>query len=79
MGVGSPGGKVMCDRLASAWVSFAKNGDPNNPRLPQWPAYQPETRATMVFDNDTRVEHDPRGEIRRFWEQNPSASARRGG
>jgi hypothetical protein len=25
----------------------------------------------MVFDIDTRVENDPRGEIRKFWESMP--------
>jgi para-nitrobenzyl esterase len=74
MGVGSAGGKVMCDRLASAWVAFAKTGDPNNPQIPRWPTYDGATRATMVFDTDTRVENDPRGEIRKFWEQMPPAN-----
>jgi para-nitrobenzyl esterase len=74
MGVGSREGKVMCDRLASAWVAFAKTGDPNNPQIPRWPSYDSATRATMVFDTDTRVENDPRSEIRKFWEQTPSAS-----
>jgi hypothetical protein len=27
----------------------------------------------MVFDNDTRVVNDPRGEMRRFWEAMPPA------
>jgi para-nitrobenzyl esterase len=71
VGVGSPEGKVMCARLASAWVAFAKTGDPNNPQIPRWPAYDAGTRATMVFDIDTRVENDPRGEIRKFWESMP--------
>jgi para-nitrobenzyl esterase len=78
MGVGSPSGKVMCDRLASVWVNFAKTGDPNNPGIPHWPAYNTDTRATMVFDTDTRVESDPRGEIRKYWDQNSTATARRG-
>jgi para-nitrobenzyl esterase len=73
VGVGSAIGKVMCDRLASAWVAFAKTGDPNNPQIPRWPAYDATARATMVFDTDTRVENDPRGEIRRFWETMPPA------
>ncbi|HSE36388.1 MAG TPA: carboxylesterase/lipase family protein [Blastocatellia bacterium] len=71
VGVGSPEGKVMCDRLASAWVAFANTGDPNNPQIPRWPAYDAANRATMVFDIDTRVENDPRGEIRKFWESMP--------
>jgi para-nitrobenzyl esterase len=78
MGVGSPGGKVMCDRLASAWVAFARTGDPNNSHIPQWPAYDTTTRATMVFDTDTRVENDPRSEIRKYWAQMPAASGIRG-
>jgi para-nitrobenzyl esterase len=73
VGVGSAVGKVMCDRLASAWVAFAKTGDPNNSQIPRWPAYDASTRATMVFDTDTRVENDPRGEIRKFWEAMPPA------
>jgi hypothetical protein len=32
----------------------------------------------MVFDTDTRVENDPRGEIRKFWEQMPPAIGVRG-
>jgi para-nitrobenzyl esterase len=73
VGVGNTIGKVMCDRLASAWVAFAKSGDPNNAMIPKWPAYDATTRATMVFDTDTRVENDPRGEIRKFWESMPPA------
>jgi para-nitrobenzyl esterase len=73
VGVGNTIGKVMCDRLASAWVAFAKTGDPNNPMIPKWPAYDAATRATMVFDTDTRAENDPRGEIRKFWESMPPA------
>lgn len=72
VGVGSAEGKVMCDRLASVWVSFASTGDPNNPRIPRWPAYDGTTRATMVFDTDTRLENDPRGEIRKFWAEMPA-------
>jgi len=28
----------------------------------------------MVFDNIMRVENDPRGEIRKFWEANADAN-----
>jgi para-nitrobenzyl esterase len=64
-------GRLMADRLASAWVAFAKTGDPNNPQIPHWPTYDAKMRATMVFDNDTRVENDPRPEIRAFWAAMP--------
>jgi para-nitrobenzyl esterase len=74
VGVGCHEGKVMCDRLASAWIAFAKTGDPNNPRIPQWAPYDANSRATMIFDTDTRVEHDPRGEIRKYWGEMPPAA-----
>jgi para-nitrobenzyl esterase len=71
-GGGSPQQRALWANFASAWVAFAKTGgDPNNPKIPKWPVYDATARATMVFDNDTRVENDPRGEIRKFWEQMP--------
>jgi para-nitrobenzyl esterase len=60
------------DQLASVWMSFAATGDPNNARIPHWPAYKLPDRAAMVFGGgDTRVENDPRGAFRRFWEKEP--------
>jgi para-nitrobenzyl esterase len=66
-GAGTRAGRAMCDRLASTWVAFAKTGDPNNAHIPHWPAYDAASRATMLFDTETRVENDPRGEMRRYW------------
>ena len=71
-GGGSPQQRALWAKFASAWVAFAKTGDPNNSKIPKWPTYDATTRATMVFDNDVRVENDPRGEIRKFWDQMPS-------
>ena len=61
LSAGSSQGKLMADRLASVWVAFAKTGNPNNDTIPNWPAYDANTRATMVFDNTMRVENDYRG------------------
>ena len=67
VGSGRAAGHLMADRLASAWVAFAKTGDPNNERLPHWPPYEPGQRATMIFDDNTRVENDPRRQFRELW------------
>ncbi|HYL76870.1 MAG TPA: hypothetical protein VEU96_21820, partial [Bryobacteraceae bacterium] len=69
-----PQQRALWTNFAAAWVAFAKTGNPNHPKIPNWPAYETAKRATMVFDNDTRVENDPRGEIRRFWDQMPVPS-----
>lgn len=61
----------LADELASAWVSFAATGDPNNAKTPKWPAYTLPRRATLVFDETTRVEDDPRRTFREFWEKEP--------
>jgi para-nitrobenzyl esterase len=66
-GAGSASGRRMVDRLSAAWVAFAKTGDPNNEKMPHWPSYDTTTRATMIFDDDTRVENDPRSEMRKLW------------
>jgi para-nitrobenzyl esterase len=70
-GTGSPQQRALWTQFASAWVAMAKTGNPNNSKIPNWAAYDTAKRATMVFDNDTRVESDPRGEIRKFWDSMP--------
>jgi para-nitrobenzyl esterase len=49
----------LADKISSAWAAFARNGNPNHPGLPQWPAFESETRATMVFNNECKVVNDP--------------------
>lgn len=71
-GGGSSQQRTLWTNFASTLVAFAKTGNPNCPKIPKWPAYDATTRATMIFDNDTRVENDPRADIRKFWEQMPA-------
>jgi para-nitrobenzyl esterase len=72
-GAGSPKQRALWANFANTWIAFAKTADPNNAAIPKWPAYDAASRATMVFDHETRVENDPRTEIRKFWEQMPPA------
>ena len=69
-GTGDKTGRQMARRLASTFVAFAKTGSPDNDQIPRWPAYDANTRATMVFDADTRVVNDPRSAIRKYWSRN---------
>jgi para-nitrobenzyl esterase len=41
------------------------------PDGPDWPAYDLERRATMVFDTHSRIADDPRGRERRLFAQVP--------
>jgi len=62
-------GMLMVDRLSSAWSNFAKTGNPDSNLIPHWPAYNTDTRPTMVFDVNTRVENDYLGDFRLLWEE----------
>jgi para-nitrobenzyl esterase len=67
LGSGSADARGMCKELASALVAFAKTGDPNNSRIPEWPRFDTAQRSTLVFDRSTRVERDPHGALRKLW------------
>ena len=51
---------ILADKMSSAWINFAKTGNPNHNGLPQWPEYNPENTSTMFFDNTCEVkpQHD---------------------
>jgi para-nitrobenzyl esterase len=72
-GTGSEEERALWARFANTWVTMAKNANPNNSKIPNWPAYDAQKRATMVFDKEVRVEDDPRSEIRKFWADMPAA------
>ncbi len=73
-GGGDPEGRRMADMFATTWSTFAKTGNPNNDKIPHWPAYDASTRSTMLFNSDTRVENDPRGAQRTYFAEHQAAT-----
>lgn len=71
-GTGSEEERALWARFATTWVTMAKNANPNNSKIPNWPGYDAEKRPTMLFDKEIRVENDPRSEIRKFWAEMPA-------
>jgi para-nitrobenzyl esterase len=57
--------QVIADQMSSAWLAFARSGNPNTPALPAWPSYDTTHRATMVFDIQSRVAEDPYPTVRK--------------
>ena len=52
---------ALSERMMDAWLSFARTSDPG------WERHNTETRPTMVFDAESRLEHDPLGAERAAW------------
>jgi len=55
-----PGAGRVEDAMSEAWIAFARYGKPDHDRIPDWPVYDLESRAIMVFDADSKVENDLR-------------------
>lgn len=60
VGTGSEPAEVS-RHLMSAFVAFARTGNPNNPRMPEWKPYDAARRATMTIDTNCRPVDDFRG------------------
>jgi para-nitrobenzyl esterase len=59
---GTPEAFVLSKQISTAWVNFARTGNPNHNGLPHWPAYTSEHRATMYFDVPCAIRNNPEGE-----------------
>jgi para-nitrobenzyl esterase len=57
----------LADQMSACWLNFARGGNPNNPAVPDWPAYEVDRRATMVFDVQSKMVDDWRGEERKLF------------
>ncbi|HEX3729445.1 MAG TPA: carboxylesterase/lipase family protein [Opitutaceae bacterium] len=67
----SPAAYAMAEQWSETYLAFARTGNPNNPKIPAWPPYDLRRRATMVFNLESKVIDDPRGEERRLFERVP--------
>ncbi len=63
--------RAMAARMRDALIAFAHHGDPNHAGLPHWEPYALPRRQTMVFDDESRMQDDPRGGERRLYERVP--------
>ena len=61
-----PDRRKLSDRASRGFMTFCFTGSPSYQGLgmPKWPAYTPETRSTMIFDNECKVVDDPGKEDR---------------
>jgi para-nitrobenzyl esterase len=61
----APEAYAAAAQLRETWTTFAATGDPG------WPAYDPEHRATQIFDEVTTVAVYPENQSRLLWQDFP--------
>ena len=66
-----PESEPVSKQIAGAWAAFAKSGNPNHSGLPNWPKFDTQTRATMLFDVPSKVVNNPNGEQQALLKQHP--------
>jgi len=67
--VGNAAAEAMLARqMHEAWVGFLRGETPAASGVPAWPAYDPSSRPTMVFDTKNHVEEEPQEAELRLWD-----------
>ena len=59
---------ALGERMHRTWAHFARHGDPTNVAIPAWTPYEPQERATMIFDTECAMVSDPQRERRLLWD-----------
>jgi para-nitrobenzyl esterase len=59
---------ALATRTMDAWLAFARSGDPSHAGVPEWPAYDADRRATLIFGRETRLELSPCDAERQAWD-----------
>ena len=75
----SPARRPLMAAMQSAWIAFARTGDPSVPGGLAWPRYDRLTRQTMEFGVHSRVVDDPGADERRAWDGVPFDNERPNG
>jgi para-nitrobenzyl esterase len=57
---------ALAEKVSSAWVAFARTGDPNTKLAPRWGTFDTTKRAVMVINDEWKLVDDPHGEEQRL-------------
>jgi para-nitrobenzyl esterase len=63
-----PAVEKLSELMMECWLAFARSGDPAHLLAGDWPHYDAERRATMVFDKQTQLEDAPYEDERAAWD-----------
>ena len=62
---GGPRPKALAEKMSSAWVNFARTGDPNHTGLPRWDVFTADKCPTMIFNDVCQATNNPDTEERK--------------
>ncbi|MEC2057247.1 carboxylesterase/lipase family protein [Peribacillus psychrosaccharolyticus] len=65
---GTPEEQLLADQIHQAWIAFIRTGNPDEQSMVHWPPYDLDKRTTLLFDRESRVEHDPDKGNRLLWD-----------
>jgi para-nitrobenzyl esterase len=65
----TPSAARLSRKMQSAWIRFAREGDPSHGRLPRWSHYDRKNRATMVFGRNCALDSAPLESERSLFER----------
>jgi para-nitrobenzyl esterase len=57
---------ALAEKVSSAWVAFARTGNPNTKLAPSWETFDTTKRAVMIINDDWKLVNDPHGEEQRL-------------
>ena len=66
-----PAAQKVSDQMSSAFVNFARTGDPNGAAIPAWEQYTLPRRPTLVINETSKMVDDPRKEERELFSAAP--------
>ncbi len=61
--------KTLCENMMDAWLSFAHGGNPNHDGIPQWPPYDKNIRATLLFGKEFKIANALFEKERKAWDE----------
>lgn len=60
---GSEDARDLAKKMSSAWINFARYGNPNAKGLPKWQPYTRNGGDTMIFDSKPYIAHNQDAEL----------------